>query len=74
MARIRTLVALAALVFLAACGGAQAAGEPIESAAVAEEAVPESVLTGTFATSDGAELDLAQFQGQDVVLWFWAPW
>lgn len=31
-------------------------------------------LTGTFATVDGDMIDLGDFAGQDVILWFWAPW
>ena len=35
---------------------------------------PDSPLNGTFATVGGQSIDLATLQGQDVVLWFWAPW
>jgi len=34
--------------------------------------VPE--LTGQFSTIGGGQIDLGSLQGQDVVLWFWAPW
>jgi hypothetical protein len=34
--------------------------------------VPE--LTGSFTTIGGGQIDLGSLQGQDVVLWFWAPW
>lgn len=34
--------------------------------------VPE--LAGSFATIGGGQIDLGSLQGQDVVLWFWAPW
>ncbi len=33
-----------------------------------------SVFEGEFATLDGGSVNLAEFEGQDVVLWFWAPW
>ncbi len=33
-----------------------------------------SPLNGTFATVGGQSIDLGDLQGQDVVLWFWAPW
>ena len=35
---------------------------------------PNSPLNGTFSTVGGQSIDLASLQGQDVVLWFWAPW
>ena len=35
---------------------------------------PNSPLNGTFATVGGQSIDLRDLQGQDVVLWFWAPW
>ncbi len=31
-------------------------------------------LTDEFSTLAGETIDLASLQGQDVVLWFWAPW
>lgn len=91
---------LAAALFLAACGGAnaetatsqpnvdaaapQAATEPEAPEGVAEpDAAPEVVaepdappalLSGTFETLDGDTIDLGSLEGQDVVLWFWAPW
>ena len=34
--------------------------------------VPE--LAGSFTTIGGGQIDLGSLQGQDVVLWFWAPW
>ena len=34
--------------------------------------VPE--LTGGFSTIGGGGIDLGSLQGQDVILWFWAPW
>ncbi|MGI9598172.1 MAG: hypothetical protein ACR2QK_18560 [Acidimicrobiales bacterium] len=34
----------------------------------------ESALNGQYATLGGGSIDLADLQGQDVVLWFWAPW
>jgi len=39
-----------------------------------EEPAETSLLTGTYNTVDGETVDLATYQGQDVVLWFWAPW
>ena len=31
-------------------------------------------LVGEFETIDGGVIDLETLQGEDVVLWFWAPW
>ena len=36
--------------------------------------VAQTLLDGRFETLGGETVDLAAFQGQDVVLWFWAPW
>lgn len=52
--------------------GADAAGVETTTAEPAEAA--DSPLTGEFETLAGTTLDLASLQGQDVVLWFWAPW
>ncbi len=49
----------------AACGSAQSTGE---------EAADGPLLSGEFTTLAGETIDLAEFQGEDVVLWFWAPW
>lgn len=52
---------------VAACGSS--GSEPEASAPAAS-----SVLTGEFATISGGQLELNSLEGQDVVLWFWAPW
>jgi hypothetical protein len=44
-----------------------------DEAAAAPEG-PSSVLVGEFDTLGGDTIDLASLDGQDVVLWFWAPW
>ncbi len=64
----RNLIAvlLTAMTTVAACGSS--AGTPIAPETVA------SGLTGEFATIDGSTIDLNDLRGQDVVLWFWAPW
>ena len=65
--RRRTALLLVALVGLlaTACGSGGASG-PVASA-------PDS-LVDEFETLDGTTIDLASLQGEDVVLWFWAPW
>lgn len=81
----RTLVAvLAALALVATgCGGgsetsAVVAGDSSSSAA-ASAASDDSVdaPSGTSLVADtvgGGQIDFASLEGQDVVLWFWAPW
>ena len=54
------------------------------SSAYSTAGVSSSVATATgeanqhlvdeFETLSGETLDLASLQGEDVVLWFWAPW
>lgn len=80
--------ALGAMLTLAACGGGAAdttaTDAPAETTAPAAEAetneaadaapVADSPLSGEFTTVSGQTIDLANFQGEDVVLWFWAPW
>lgn len=34
----------------------------------------EEALSVNMTTVDGSAIDVSQFLGQDVVLWFWAPW
>ena len=62
--RLLLLVALFGLL-ATACGGGGASG-PVASA-------PDQ-LVDEFETIDGETFDLASLQGEDVVLWFWAPW
>lgn len=87
---LRTLVAtLAAFVVLAtSCGGGSAdtATEAVADAAAptaqaedtttadatTEEAPAEASLVAT--TVGGGQIDFGSLEGQDVVLWFWAPW
>lgn len=86
----RTLVAiLAALaLFATACGGgsdaALAAGSQDVDAAPAEAAAPsvaddveaaaEPAISLVASTITGDQIDFASLAGDDVVLWFWAPW
>ncbi len=71
----RRLLAIALIMgFVAsACGGTTTASDT--AAADDTAAVPaEETLSGEFASLDGTTVDLATLQGEDVVLWFWAPW
>ena len=64
MSFLRVATATVALTLaLAACGGGDSATESAESA-----------VEGVFATVAGGQLDLGATEGQDTVLWFWAPW
>jgi len=73
-----SLVALtggAALV-VAACGGSGASDSASSSTSVdagtIESSLPlEPVLVST---ASGGEMDFNSLRGQDVLLWFWAPW
>lgn len=68
LVRIR-LVALLVLLAL----GAAACGASAEESTT-DAASGGAALEGQFPTLDGGSIDLAEFEGQDVVLWFWAPW
>ncbi|MEL7156236.1 MAG: hypothetical protein AAFN30_06520 [Actinomycetota bacterium] len=58
-------LAVAWLLLATACGSGAAVP-------VAEASAP--VLAGEVTALDGTTVDLADYQGHDVVLWFWAPW
>jgi hypothetical protein len=85
--KLTALVAGLAL-FAAACGGGSdaavvesAAAEPAPAESTASEqnddapsepAPTEASLVAS--TIDGGQIDFGSLEGQDVVLWFWAPW
>ncbi len=54
----------------AACSGASD-DVSTNASSSAEEA---AFLDITVATSDGGQLEWGTLEGQDVVVWFWAPW
>ena len=57
----------------AACGGGTDVSAPeIDSgdAAVADQ----GLFGGEFVSLTGEAIDFGSFEGQDTVLWFWAPW
>ena len=64
------IIALALALFLAACGGSASPTATTSDAAATETAA----LVGEFPTVSGDGIDLNSLEGQDVVLWFWAPW
>ena len=74
----RSLVALLGAVTLiaAACGGSDDSGlaSPATNGEVAppeQSGTPEAVFVPT---ASGGQLDFNSLRGQDVLLWFWAPW
>lgn len=81
--KLRNLLAtLAALALITtSCGGgsadsavdtAAASPAPADQAFQSEEATAEGSFVAT--TVSGGQIDFGSFEGQDVVLWFWAPW
>lgn len=83
MRRIATGVLGLALMAAACGGGSEPAAAPSTDLAPTTVALPEdtagdfdnsTILDGTFTTVDGADFELAALRGQDLVVWFWAPW
>ena len=68
-------VAGAALV-LAACGGGSSGdtgtAEPAD--APTGEVATGEVATSALSLANGGTVELDSLAGQDVLLWFWAPW
>lgn len=60
---------LAMVMLFASCG---ASGGSDESESAAADATAQ--LSGDFTTISGSQIDLGSLEGQDTVLWFWAPW
>ena len=74
MTRLRAAALVAGLSFVvAACGGAASTTE-VSSPTASESAPAAPVIEGVFDTVSGAQIDLGSLEGQDTVLWFWAPW
>ena len=81
----RTLLPCLAIVFglvAAACGGGtdvsapeiDTAAEASQTEAVGDAPADAGIYSGDFVALDGTAIDFASFEGQDTVLWFWAPW
>lgn len=69
MTRLRTLVVLGVILLVAAgCGSGAATAE------TASGEVNEQPVAGVVETLSGAKFDLGSIEGQDTLLWFWAPW
>lgn len=52
---------------VAACGSS-------DSGVAAPAGSPSSVLEISAPGADGSTIDLDDYAGQDLMLWFWAPW
>ena len=46
----------------------------VATALIASRTLAEAVQDKQTVTPEGAELVSADYAGQDVILWFWAPW
>ena len=74
----RSFVALSAagVLTVAACGGSEGSNSvsaPTNSEPATTEA--SSALEPVMVpTASGGQLDFNSLRGQDVLLWFWAPW
>ena len=55
----------------AACAGSEDTGEPVPAPG---DAPIEDALAFSATTVDGTTFDAGELAGQDVLLWFWAPW
>lgn len=86
---IRRILPLCAVTFLVACGGgAEPAANPVEPTPVTAGAASASDSGTADAPSDGVpaalqftaplvgggEIELGEYAGRPVLLWFWAPW
>lgn len=56
------------MIVLSACGGGT------DTTTTAEDTEQALALSGTVDTVAGGQIDLSSIEGQDTVLWFWAPW
>jgi len=74
MTRLHAAALVTALsLMLAACGGGSSTTDVSDQPA-SESAPARPVIEGVFDTVSGTQIDLGSLEGQDTVLWFWAPW
>lgn len=76
--RLMAAAALSIALVASACGGTDAATDEATGAGSGElaagSALDASVLSGTATTYTGETFDLATLAGEDLIVWFWAPW
>lgn len=75
----RRLGAVAAILVVAlTVAGCAGEGSEEADASASESAQSEGVTEATeslvLPTADGGQIDWNSLEGQDVMLWFWAPW
>ena len=75
----RVLAVLAALAgaaaTLASCGeGDEATPSTATAAAPADQAPGDGLLTFEAQAIDGSSVDVGSYSGEDLAIWFWAPW
>lgn len=73
--------ALSLALFASACGGGAAPAEEAAAPAVTEPAAAAEALAAgpglpqlTGDTVAGTQFDTSELAGQDIAVWFWAPW
>ena len=75
---LRTKLMAASLVLAlvaAACGSDTSETSQAATGAQAESGAAESTALDITATAaDGSTIELATYAGEDLMLWFWAPW
>jgi hypothetical protein len=74
MTRLRAAAFVSALSFVVAACGGEASTTNASSQAASESASAGPVIEGLFDTVSGTQIDFGSLEGQDTVLWFWAPW
>lgn len=67
------LAALVAACVLAACGGTDA-GDQVVGGDAGPDPADTDLLDFEATAVDGSTVDVADFAGEDLVVWFWAPW
>lgn len=73
--RLVASVGLSLALIVTACGSSSSEVDqstPADTSASAPDS--GAAETALIPTADGGQLDWGSLDGQDVVLWFWAPW
>ena len=73
-ARLMLVSALFGLVAVACGGGTETTANTSDAIEAQSDAAEVDIFDGDFIDLNGESIDLAGYEGQDVVLWFWAPW
>jgi hypothetical protein len=67
---LRSVVLMIAAIATLATG----CGESGVETTAPDATAADTALTGTADTLAGGQIELTSLEGQDTVLWFWAPW